>query len=95
MEDGTEESFEFLKKKVDSWSINQNRYKGGLVVTTLTLKEKAEPNPEMDEALTDYDDVKRLWLDALDDMLDDLCNDEPYSRDTLLVGLKAAAEEKK
>jgi len=35
-----------------------------------------------------------LWLDALETVLDDMCADEPYTRDELLVGLKYAVKRK-
>lgn len=95
LESGKRETFELVKSKVDSWSMNSNRYRGGLVVTTVTFKEKASPDHEMDSSLPDYEGAKRLWLDALDDMLEDMCRDEPYTRQSLIAGLRAAAEEKR
>jgi hypothetical protein len=95
MEDDTTERFELLKSRVESFKLSSTRHKGGRVVTVITFEEKGHFDPEMDELLEDYDEARKIWLDALDDVLHDMCVDEPYTRETLLVGLKSAALEMK
>jgi len=60
LEDGKEETFEFVKSKVESFSMTSNRYRGGIVITTFTLKEKAavDATQEMDARMPEYKEEK-------------------------------------
>ena len=54
LESGKQETFELVKSKVESFFMTSNRYRGGLVVTTIAFKEKAAVDEEMDPLLPEY-----------------------------------------